>query len=143
MSIRRVVWPIAASMLLLMAGCAKDEGPVLIPRQPVPAGQVDTAYFSTEVATIFHAKCWLCHPPYGGMDLSPGEVYINLVMVTSTNYAPAMRVVPGDVDASVLWHKVTGDGVYGTMMPPPGYAQLTLEELQTIRDWIEQGALDN
>ena len=143
MSTHRVVRSIAASMLLLLVGCAKDEGSFFIPRQPVAAGEVDTAYFSTEVAPIFHAKCWLCHPPYGGMDLSPSEVYINLVDVTSTNYAPAKRVVPGDLDASVLWHKVTGDGTYGTMMPPPVYTQLTLEELQTIRDWIEQGALDN
>lgn len=103
---------------------------------------IDTAYF-TEVAAIFHAKCWLCHPPYGGMDLIPSEAYVNLVNVTSTNYAPEKRVVPGNLDASVLWHKVSGDGIYGTMMPPPGYTQLTLEELQTIQDWIDQGALNN
>ncbi len=104
---------------------------------------IDTAYFTTEVETIFQAKCWLCHPPYGGMDLTVSEAYGNLVNVTSTNYAPANRVVPGNLDASILWHKVTGDGIYGVMMPPPGYTQLTLEEVQTIRDWIEQGALDN
>ena len=77
------------------------------------------------------------------MDLSPSDAYGNLVQVTSTNYAPEKRVVPGNLDASVLWHKLVGDGVHGTMMPPPGYTQLTLEELQTIGDWIEQGALDN
>lgn len=129
---------ILASVLVFLAGCAKDEGPVYIPRTVA-----DTVYFNTEVATILHAKCWLCHPPYAGMDLTTDSAYSNLVNVTSSNYAPAKRVVPGDVDASVLWHKVTGDGTYGTMMPPQGYTQLTLEELQAIRDWIEQGALNN
>lgn len=146
-------WFITIGVILVIASCAKDEGPVPMPRPVAPVAPIDTttdttivvidtAYF-TEVAAIFHAKCWLCHPPYGGMDLTPTEAYGNLVNVTSTNYAPAKRVVPGDLDASVLWHKLTGDGIYGTMMPPPVYTQLTLEELQTIRDWIEQGALDN
>ena len=152
----RIQWLITIGVILVVASCAKDEGPVPVPR-PVPpvtpidttgnptdttVTPIDTAYF-TDVAAIFHAKCWLCHPPYGGMDLIPSEAYGNLVNVTSTNYAPAKRVVPGDLDASVIWHKVTGSGVYGTMMPPPGYIQLTLEELQTLGDWIEQGALDN
>ncbi|MGB3525053.1 MAG: c-type cytochrome [Flavobacteriales bacterium] len=150
---RRMKWFITIGVILVIASCAKDEGPVPMPRPVSPVAPIDTttdttiitidtAYF-TEVAAIFHAKCWLCHPPYGGMDLIPSEAYVNLVNVTSTNYAPEKRVVPGNLDASVLWHKVSGDGIYGTMMPPPGYTQLTLEELQTIQDWIDQGALNN
>ena len=78
----------------------------------------------------------------GGMDLGTGVAFSNLVNVPSTGYAPAMRIVPGDPLASVLWHKVSQSSTYGLNMPPNG-TFLSVEELQVIRDWIEQGAQDN
>ncbi len=141
MSTCRVVWPIAASILLLMAGCAKDEGPVVLPRTAVP-GTVDTAYFNTEVVPIFTQHCLNCHPTNGGLDLGAAAAYTDLVNVVSMGYAPDVRIVPGDPDASVLWHKVSGSPSFGLTMPPSG-ATLNAAELQTIRDWIEQGALNN
>ncbi|MBL0044263.1 MAG: hypothetical protein IPP33_07635 [Flavobacteriales bacterium] len=128
----------------LVIGCAKDEGPLFIPK-PVtddPGVPVDTAYFAAEVLPIFTAHCWTCHPPMADMDLSASEAYNNLVGVTSTNHAPGIRVVPGDPEASVLWHKVTFTEVYGLGMPPDG-TFLSAEELGIILDWIEQGALEN
>ncbi|MBK6831901.1 MAG: c-type cytochrome [Flavobacteriales bacterium] len=91
---------------------------------------------------IFEQNCWVCHPPMGGMDLGEAEAYANLVNVASTGYAPSLRIVPGDPAASVLWQKVTGSGEFGLTMPPNG-TTLSFEELQTILDWIEQGAQDN
>ncbi|MBX2972747.1 MAG: hypothetical protein KF797_06565 [Flavobacteriales bacterium] len=127
----------------LLAGCAKDEGPLHVPRPVDPAAPMDTVHFSTAVLPIFVEHCWLCHPPMAdGMDLSPQYAYSSLVNVPSVNWAPALRVVPGDPDASVLWHKVNFTDEYGLGMPPNGSA-LTSAELQTIREWIEQGAMDN
>ena len=54
----------------------------------------------------------------------------------------SMNLAVGLPDASVLWHKITGSTSYGLTMPPNG-ATLNAADLQTIRDWIEQGALDN
>ncbi|MBL0126671.1 MAG: hypothetical protein IPP83_04265 [Flavobacteriales bacterium] len=137
-----VLWVFACTVLLV-AGCAKDEGPVIV------QDTIDTAYFNTEVLPIFTLHCWNCHPVSGALDLgaseaSPGvsQAYVNLVSVVTTGYAPHVRIVPGDPDASVLWQKVTGTGTYGLNMPPNG-TTLSAEELQTIRDWIEQGALNN
>jgi len=123
-------------------GCAKDEGPIFIPKAVVPGEAIDTAYFSTEVLPIFTQHCWTCHPDMGGLDLGANMAFSNLVNVTSTNHAPDLRVVPGDPMASVLWHKVSQSPTYGLTMPPNG-TFLTDEELRTIRDWIEQGAYDN
>ncbi len=129
-------------MATLWMGCAKDEGPVFLPTPATPGEPIDTAYFAAEVLPIFEQKCWVCHPPMGGMDLGEAEAYANLVNVTSTSYAPALRIVPGDPTASVLWQKVTGSGEFGLTMPPNG-TTLSFEELQTILDWIEQGAQEN
>lgn len=133
---------IVGSMLALLVGCAKDEGPLYIPKPVDPSEPIDTAYFNTEVVPIFIDRCWTCHPTTAGLDLGATEAYSNLVNVTSTNHAPAIRVVPGDLDASVLWHKVSGSDTYGLNMPPNG-TFLSAQEVQTIHDWIEQGALNN
>lgn len=128
--------------MALLGGCAKDEGPLFIPK-PVPPGEpIDTAYFATEVVPIFQQHCWVCHPTMAGLDLTSNVAYTSLVGVVSTNHAPGVRIVPGDPMASVLWHKVSGSTDYGLNMPPNG-TFLANDELQTIRDWIEQGALDN
>jgi hypothetical protein len=129
-------------LVTLAVGCAKDEGPIFIPKAVVPGEAIDTAYFSTEVLPIFTQHCWTCHPDMGGLDLGANMAFSNLVNVTSTNHAPDIRVVPGDPMASVLWHKVSQSPTYGLTMPPNG-TFLTDEELRTIRDWIEQGAYDN
>ncbi len=127
----------------LLAGCAKDEGPLFVPRPVDPAIPMDTVSFSAEVVPIFTAHCWLCHPPMAnGMDLSAQFAYGELVNVPSVNWAPALRVVPGDPEASVLWNKVNFTETYGLGMPPNG-APLSSAELQTIREWIEQGAMNN
>lgn len=132
----------ASALTLLLAACAKDEGPLYVPRPVAPGEPVDTAYFAAEVLPIITAHCWTCHPPMGDMDLSESLAYSSLVGVESSNHAPALRVAPGDPDASVLWNKVNYTEVYGLGMPPDGTA-LSSEELATIRDWIEQGALNN
>lgn len=135
------VLPLAAALLL--AGCAKDEGPVIVPKPFTdPLIPIDTAHFSSEVMPIFEEHCWVCHPPMGEMDLGTEVAYDNLVNVTSTGYSPALRIAPGDPMGSVLWHKVSQSSTYGLNMPPNG-TFLSNEELQTIRDWIEQGAMDN
>ena len=135
-------YALACTITLLLAACTKDEGPFHVPKPTPPGAPTDTAYFNAEVLPIFTAHGWTCHPPLGGMDLSTSEAYNNLVNVESLNHAPSLRVVPGDIEASVLWHKVTFTGEYGLGMPPDG-SFLTPEELATIRDWIEQGALNN
>lgn len=129
-------------LTVVLASCTKDEGPLFVPKPTPPGIPVDTAYFSTEVLPILTAHCWTCHPPMADMDLSAAEAYNSLVGVVSTNHAPALRVVPGDPEAGVLWNKVNFTEVYGLGMPPDG-SVLSSEELATIRDWIEQGALNN
>lgn len=128
--------------ITLLGGCAKDEGPLYIPKPVHPGEPIDTAYFATEVVPIFQQHCWVCHPDMAGLDLTANVAHSNLVGVVSTNHAPGVRIVPGDPMVSVLWHKVSGSSDYGLNMPPNG-TFLSNDELQTIRDWIEQGALDN
>lgn len=105
-----------------------------------------TVSFSGDIQPIFDTSCAIsgCHAgpsPQAGMKLSAGVSYGNLVGVTSTGYAPAIRVVPGDPAASVMYNKVANTGVYGGVMPPSG--QLSATQTDKIRAWILAGAPNN
>lgn len=104
---------ITVCLVTFAVGCAKDEGPIFIPKAVVPGEAIDTAYFSTEVVPIFIQHCWTCHPDMGGLDLGATMAFSNLVNVTSTNHAPAVRVVPGDP-----WRRCSGTKFRN--LPPMG-----------------------
>lgn len=105
-----------------------------------------TVSFAANIQPIFNSRCAVagCHAapsPKAGMDLSAGLSYANTVNVTSTGYAPAVRVVPGDTGASVLFNKITNTGVYGGGMPPGG--PITASQTALIQTWILEGAKNN
>ena len=100
-----------------------------------------------EVAPIMTQRCVMCHiagAAQGGLDL-----YTNLwgaiVNVKSTQSALNL-VEPGDPDKSYLYLTLTGDqlsaGGSGAQMPFQA-GQLDAAQLELIRTWIAQGALNN
>ncbi len=97
---------------------------------------------STNVQPIFDANCTGCHPGNGGLSLTSGQAYGDLVDIESNGYAPMNRVVPGSPENSVLYLKVIGDQQVGQRMPQGG-PPLPDESIALIRFWIEQGAEDN
>jgi hypothetical protein len=105
-----------------------------------------TVSFADQIQPIFNENCVVCHGSRGqaGLDLRALNSYANLVNRVSTGYAPALRVAPGDPDASVLYNKVADTGVFGQRMPPPGQGlPLPSASVQLIRTWILEGAVNN
>ncbi|NPA43417.1 MAG: hypothetical protein GXO27_05275 [Chlorobi bacterium] len=126
---------LVAALAWMFRACYKDVGPV------EPELETDTEVsFSNDVQPIFNAYCIACHPSSGNLDLREGRSYSQLVNVPASGY-PAIRVVPGDPEASVLYKKIDGSGAYGANMPTGG--QLPSTDVQKIRLWIEQGAKNN
>lgn len=100
---------------------------------PTEAAATSTVSFSGNIFPIFEAKCNKCHgveKVKEGLDMTS---YDNL-MAGSFN-GPV--VVPGNADESLLVELI----VRGKM--PNRGPKATEGELQTIRDWINQGALNN
>ena len=107
----------------------------------ISVGSVLTVDYETEIQPIWTASCVGCHGNSAGLSLAAGSSYDNLVDVSSSNYAPALRVVSGDPSTSVLYNKVAGTGVNGQQMPQNG-TPLTAEQLTLISTWItELGAV--
>lgn len=90
--------------------------------------------FSNDVMPIFEEFCISCHGSLGGWDASTYES----VMETG-NHAPV--VLPEDAENSLLTQKMLGQQTIGNIMPPSGL--ISIDDIQAIVDWIDQGALDN
>src|SRR5215218_7762567 len=107
--------------------------------------------FSSIQQLIFNAPdstgrpgCISCHNANGarlpgGLSLLQGVSYQSLVGVASTGKPGAIRVVPGDPDASYLMHKVLGTDIVGDRMPRLG-PYLSAGQIRILRRWIELGA---
>jgi hypothetical protein len=98
--------------------------------------------FSTQIQPIFdNNHCIHCHPGNGGLDLTAGNSYGQLVNATALSSCITLkRVLPGDATNSVLYRKVAGTSC-GAQMPEG--STLTALEITNIRDWINQGASNN
>jgi hypothetical protein len=116
------------------------------------------------VYAIFQNKCIQCHSSaaQGGLNLqgSSGntesrkdEVYSNLVRKLNLNPSAEspFRIYPGRPDLSFLYRKINkgfdeypgmsiNPSTEGQHMPPYGNSELTVNELEEIRQWIIYGA---
>ena len=98
-------------------------------------------------SNIFTQRCVSCHGgenPAAGLNLEDGQAYSNLVGIKRP-FDPEIRVVAGDADASFLIDKLENNNLgnaRGDQMPlgGPFLEQATID---VIRDWINNGALNN
>lgn len=109
------------------------------------------ATLSSIQSNIFTPTCATssCHASAtssGGLSLSDGDSFGELVGIESDGAAGVNRVTASDASASYIINKLEGTqatvGGGGSTMPRGG-TPLTDEEIQTIRDWIDAGAEDN
>lgn len=129
----------ALAAALLVYGCAGDGPP------PTGGGGV----YDTIQTEIFNRSCLSagCHNGVnqaGGLNLSAGASYDNLVGVLSQNPVAAgrglLRVAPFDPDRSFLVIKLTAPGAGEGSRMPQGANPLPASNVGMIRDWIAAGA---
>lgn len=93
------------------------------------------------VQSIVRARCVACHSTAlstASLDLSR-DPRTALVGRRSSQWPELTLVVAGAPEASLLIHKVRGDGVRGSSMPPGG--KLPEDELRLLEAWVRSGAL--
>lgn len=116
---------VVLSSLLILSGCYYDEAiEDIIPEDTIVS-------FSSEIQPIFNTNCTSCHPLIvAAPNLTEDNSYDD---VLAGNY-----IVPKDLDASILYQRLLGQP---TAMPPSG--PLPKIEIELVKRWIEQGALNN
>jgi len=112
-------------------------------QQPPPT-VLTRATLSSIQTNIFTPKCNNpgCHigPGGGPMSLKAGDSFGSLVGRNSSYGKP--RVAAGNANNSVLYLKVIGDNSVGSRMPL-GLTALSQSETDSIKAWINRGALNN
>lgn len=109
---------------------------------PPPSSNANLTFIQ---ANVFTPICSGCHggpTPSAGMNLTAGQAFANIVNVNSSEVPSLLRIKPGDPDNSYLIRKIEGTATVGGRMPLGG-APLSPTLIQTIRDWISDGALNN
>ena len=94
--------------------------------------------YATEIQPIFSSNCTMCHGGTNGLFL---DSYTN-VMAGNSNNGPV--IIAGDAGNSILVQKISGTANFGDRMPSnsPTYFDSHQDELQLIKDWINEGALE-
>ena len=96
----------------------------------------DTVYFENVILPLIVSSCATtdCH------DVASAQG--DIILVDYTSIIENGKIKPGDPNESKLYKKIT-DNDPNDIMPPPPNEPLSQEQIQKMRIWIEQGALNN
>jgi hypothetical protein len=145
----------SAALLLACSSTTTTSSPSPATESETPAPGEETpaeesteppvAFTDAELQAVFDTKCVRCHAgATTPMDLrSFKSTTIDVPASTSrtaecSDSKTPTRIVPGDRNASLLWHKVTGTQDCGDPMPPPSRGtKLSAIELERLGLYID------
>lgn len=147
---------ITGLVLIVMALACRTDPFIDVPGQGLgnapgsPPDSTGPVSYGFDIQPIWDKNCTSCHRTDGiadtvfgiPMHLTSGQSYNDLVDQPSSLSSEWVLVVPGDAEASLLYHIVQATPPVGVRMPllqPP----LLDDEVELIRLWIEGGALSN
>ncbi len=99
----------------------------------------DRLQFNRDIRPILSANCFACH----GFDAKTREAGLRLDTAEGAYAAVSERaaITPGKPDDSEVWHRITSNDPDVIMPPSSSHKKLTDAEKQTLRRWIEEGAV--
>lgn len=103
--------------------------------EPPTTSSLETEVFTPSCATT---GCHLAPTNAGGLDLSPP--LRNKVVGVMSVQVTKLLVDPGNVGGSYLHDKITGQMLASGTSAMPLAGSLTVEQIERIRLWIEDGA---
>lgn len=103
------------------------------------AAETGQISFNRDVRPILSENCFACH----GLDAKQRKADLRLDLSTSAlaERDGSFPIKPGDLAKSEIWQRITSDDPAEIMPPPATKKKLTPEQKETIRQWIEQGAV--
>ena len=138
MNKRATIWAVIALILVVGTVCKKTG------TTPSDTAKDDPS-FAGDIQAVFSASCAVssCHnaSASGGLNLSSGQAYNNLVNAPSSGEPTKIRVIPNDATGSYIVVKLEGRQIVGSRMPLGG--SLSGTSIQNIKNWINKGAKNN
>ena len=103
------------------------------PTTAVAQSQTSVSEYNSEIRPILSRACFSCH----GSNERARQANLRL----DTDTFLETHVVPGDADASTLFQRLTTDETIGRMPPVSTGRLLSDAEIETVRRWIDAGAV--
>lgn len=131
---------ILASLLgLIVLGCSAwgTRPAAAVPPGSLPA-DTKTIQFNADVRPILSSKCFACH----GFDEQERQADLRLDTFegATAKLGTFAAIVPGKLEDSELWRRVTSDSEDEVMPPPDSHQHLSDAERDVLKRWIEEGA---
>ena len=119
-----------------------DQNSFVIPKEPAlaqvapvaaHAHETGSGVFAGEIRPILAERCYLCH----GSGVQQNGLRLDSLAALLKGGANGSVVIPGDSDKSPLVRRILG---LDRPQMPYGGPPLSVEDVETIRKWIDQGA---
>jgi hypothetical protein len=102
----------------------------------------ETVSFSAQVKPILDANCERCHQPGAEGHEASGFSVVSYEDIMAGSSAGPM-VLPGDSLGSNMLVLMEGRADASISMPHDGGTRIPAADIETIRNWIDQGARNN
>ena len=119
-------WLLRAAVLLLLAYSAPSV---------IADSEID---FSRDVLPILSDACFKCHGPDD--DSREADLRFDDEQSAKLDRGGYAAVKPGDADKSELILRILSDDEYEMMPPPDSGKELSAQQKELLRGWVEQGA---
>lgn len=106
----------------------------LLAAAPLAAAEID---FTRDIQPILNKNCIACH---GGVKEAGDVSFIFRDQVLGKGESGKIVVVPGNPDASEMMARITTDDLDNLMPQPDHGPRLSDADVETLRQWIAQGA---
>lgn len=129
----------------IFRGALDDSGQAPPDTTPPPTdGGNMRASFTAIQDSIFNLSCAFsgCHGGTQNPELTQGEAYDNIVEEFSLGRPLLQYINPGQPDSSYLYLKLIGDPSIAGQQMPRGGDPLKQSMLDSVRVWIENGAIE-
>lgn len=95
--------------------------------------------YNRDIRPILAENCFPCH----GFDEHARKANLRLDRAASAfaQHDDITPIVPGDLAASEVWQRIQSNDPDEVMPPPKSHRQLDAAQKETVRAWIEQGAV--
>ena len=102
------------------------------------AAEDTTIDFAADIRPILSNKCFACHGP--SEDSREADLRLDHEVDAKAERDTGRAIVPGQIDKSLLWHRITSDDVDERMPPEETDKPLTEAEIAKLKKWIQDGA---
>lgn len=112
---------------LIITGCATEQ----------------TISFRDDIDPVLENKCQQCHLPPGGEGYRKTGLSVESYETLMQGTIFGSVIIPGDSKRSILNKLVEGRAGEVMRMPHGNAQKLTAEEVEFLRLWVDQGAINN